>query len=237
MRRLLLALLLASPVSAHDFWLQPGEFWPAGETTVSLLVGHGPDRQRSPIPASRFVRFEAEAGADLWVLETDDRAQSHLPALRFNDYLTAEGLTPAIEERKRSRHRERDGSENYRRCAKAILKAGSGGGAAVTRPVGLTLEIVPERDPYAQPHDAALPIRVFYRGAPLAGALVKFTDLDHDEQPVETHRTDAEGRAIFAAPDHGSWLLNVVWTEVQPPSKDTDFDTSFSSLTFGFPRR
>jgi len=33
------------------------------------------------------------------VLETDDRAQSHLPAIRFNDYLRAEGLTAALEQR------------------------------------------------------------------------------------------------------------------------------------------
>ena len=249
MKRFLLILLAALPASAHDFWLQPAEFWPRTETRLTFLVGHGPDRQRSPIPASRIIRLEApgaevaldalrfdHAGTYVLALETDDRAQSHLPALRFNDYLAAEGLSPAIEERRRTKRTDRDGSEIYRRCAKALLQVGSVA-TLITEPVGLALEIVPERDPYAQPHPAALPVRVLYHGLPLAGALVKFTDLDHDEQPVETHRTDRDGRAVFALPDQGSWLLNVVWTETRPPSAETDFATVFSSLSFGFPPR
>lgn len=255
MKRLLLVLLAALPAAAHDFWLQPADFRPAAraETAMTLQVGHGPYRQLSPIPASRITRFEAAGppgaadlrldalrfdrpGAYVLALETDDRAQSHLPAIRFNDYLAAEGLTPAIEERRRTGRTDRDGSEIYRRCAKAILLVGPPAeDGSVTRPVGLTLEIVPERNPYALPHDAALPVRVLYRGVPLAGALVKFTDLGRDEQPAETHRTDAEGRAAFAWPDKGAWLLNVIWTEIRPPSAETDFATTFSSLSFGFP--
>ena len=244
MKRLIVLAMLASSASAHDFWLQPVR------TTVTLLVGHGPDRQGSPIPASRITRFETigpegalglhlgeapRPGAYLLALETDDRAQSHLPALRFNDYLAAEGLTPAIEERRHTGRQDRDGSEIYRRCAKALLAGPSAEEDSVTRPLGLKLEIVPERSPYALPRAADLPVRVLYRGHPLAGALVKFTDLARDEQPVETHRTGPDGRAVFALPAKGSWLLNVIWTEARPPEAETDFDTTFSSLSFGFP--
>jgi uncharacterized GH25 family protein len=75
---------------------------------------------------------------------------------------------------------------------------------------------------------------VFYEGQPLAGALVKFTDLERDAVPVETHVTDPSGRASFKMPARGSWLLNVIWTKPQTSSRDTDFETIFSSLTFGF---
>src|SRR5260370_15082414 len=126
----LFALLLArtevSSVAAHDFWVQPNEFWmmPQTETPFTLQVGHGKSRARSPIRVNRIVRFEAIApygeatdlrsalhlggpsgdgdlcfqtpGIYVLVLETDNRAQSHLPAIRFNDYLIAEGLTPAL---------------------------------------------------------------------------------------------------------------------------------------------
>jgi hypothetical protein len=34
-------------------------------------------------------------GAYVLVLQTDDRAQTHLPSIRFNDYVKVEGLTPA----------------------------------------------------------------------------------------------------------------------------------------------
>lgn len=256
MKRLLLLAMLARSVAAHDFWLQPDFFWPADGTDIpmNLQVGHGPYRQRSPIPASRVTRFEAigpdgaaplplgtalrfeHPGAYLLALETDARAQSHLPSIRFNDYLAVEGLTPAIEERRRTHRQDRDGSETYRRCAKALMQIGPSAGEDIaTRPLGLTLEIVPERSPYALPHATALPVHVLYHGRPLPGALVKFTDLAQDEQPVETHRTDPDGRAVFALPAKGSWLLNVIWTETRPPEAETDFDTSFSSLSFGFP--
>lgn len=218
------ALFLAMPGAAHDFWIQP-------ESPFSLMVGHGPYRQISPISPSRITRFETvgpEEGGHLLVLETDDKAQSHLPAIRFNDYLVAEGLTPALEERARTHREGRDGSERYGRRAKALIGAGPDD-ALFTKAVGLTLEIVPE------PSVSGLPVRVFYKGRPLAGALVKLTDLDRDEQPFESRRTDAEGRALFTRPQKGSWLLNVIWTEVSGREAETDFATLFSSLSFTFP--
>jgi uncharacterized GH25 family protein len=254
--------------SAHDFWLQPTAYWIAADAVVpiTLQVGHGPARQRSPIPARRVLRFQAidakggvtdlrgrlrmggvakdgdfalgTAGAQVLVLQTDDRAQTHLPALRFNDYLQVEGLTPALDQRLRQHRMDRDASENYSRCAKAIVQVGNGGGqAVVTRPAGLPLEIVPERSPYSTAQSPQLPVRVLYGGRPLAGALVKLTRLEDDAQPFETHRTDRAGRAVFAMPTTGSWLLNVIWTRPQPRAAETDFETIFSSLSFGFPAR
>ena len=296
--------------AAHDFWVQPADFWlqPGTVTTLTLQVGHGPHRQRSPIAAARITRFDVlgptgqrvdlrtrlhpgngpddgnfqleEPGTYLLVLETDNKAQSHLPAIRFNDYLQAEGLTPALQQRIRTKRMDADGSECYSRRAKVLMQvgepgaspgagAGAGAGAGVgaragaspsarpsasarrsatpgpgptgaaqqgiTQPVGLPLEIVPELNPYTEPRPASLPIRVYYEGRPLAGALVKLTQLEHDSAPLETHLTDAAGRAVFHMPGEGGWLLNVIWTKPLPRTSETDFETIFSSLSFGFP--
>ena len=259
------ALSLAGPAAAHDFWIQPQQFWPATNTAspMTLQVGHGPYRQRSPIPVGRVTRFFAVgprgaavdlrsglhpggaaedgvlrlpgAGVYVVVLQTDDRAQSHLPAIRFNDYLAAEGLTPALEARRRDHRTDADGSERYSRQAKALVRQGPGDASQVTRPVGLPLEIVPEANPYATPRAASLPVRVLYEGRPLAGALVKLTNLADDATPLETRRTDAAGRAVFTMPQAGAWLLNVIWTKPLPRTEETDFETVFSSLSFGFP--
>lgn len=265
---LMAVVAFASPAAAHDFWVQPQAYRvePRAETPLTLQVGHGPMRQRSQIPSRRIVRFAAvgpdgratdlrgglrlgeaardgtlkfdQPGTQVVVFETDSAAQSHLPALRFNDYLAAEGLTPAIALRARTGRTGAEGSEAYGRVSKAIVQVGPGnsGQGQVTRPVGLSLEIVPEVSPYAVPRPSALPVRVIYRGRPLAGALVKLTDLAHDEAPVETHRTDEAGRARFAMPKAGTWLLNVIWTR---PLKgaETDFETTFSSLSFGLYER
>jgi uncharacterized GH25 family protein len=262
----LLAVLCAHPVAAHDFWVQPEAYWLAPDTSadLTLQVGHGPYRQRSPIPLRRIVRYQGiapdgtrlnlrdnlhvgqtssdgavgfhNAGTYLLVLETDDRAQVHLPAIRFNDYLKVEGLIPAIQERLRTHRMDADGSENYSRCAKSIIQVGTSRGESsgqISKPVGLPLEIVPEISPYTKPRSATLPVQVIYHGQPLKGALVKLTNLKHDEVPFETQVTDETGHAIFTMPVTGSWLLNVIWTAIQPSSSDTDFETTFSSLSFG----
>jgi uncharacterized GH25 family protein len=263
----LLLFQVASPASAHDFWLQPGEYWIGANAvdSMTLVVGHGPFRQRSPIAARRIVRYQAitpqgavvdlrdqlqlgeptkdgefrleEPGTHVLVLQTDDRAQAHLPSIRFNDYLQSEGLTPALEERKRLHRANDDGSERYSRCTKALVEVGvsePASGVQVLEPVGLPLEIVPEVDPYDVPRPSALPVRIIYAGRPLAGALVKLTNLEHDASPVEVHLTDTVGRAVFAMPRSGTWLVNVIWTRPLPPSDEVDFETIFSSLSFGF---
>jgi uncharacterized GH25 family protein len=267
MLMLLLVGVVNSPASAHDFWVQPSAYWmdPEAVTPMTLQVGHGPYRQRSPIPLARISRFQAIApngttielhdqlrlgqpekdgdlrfsnsGVYVVVLETDNRAQSHLPAIRFNHYLKVEGLRPALDYREQTHQTDADGAENYSRCAKSFVQVGSSGPVAQTqvlKPVGLPLEIVPEKSPYAEPRSTSLPVRVLYEGRALAGALVKLTDLKHDEAPLEMQLTDATGHATFFMPQSGVWLLNVIWTKVLPRTRETDFETVFSSLSFGF---
>ncbi len=162
---------------------------------------------------------------------------SDLPALRFNDYLQVEGLTPAIQERERTRKTEAPGRELYSRRAKMLIQAGPSDAATaafVTAPIGMTLEIVPEKNPYSLAQNEPLPVRVIYRGKPLAGALVKLTNLSFDARPLETHLTDPAGRAIFNVPRTGAWLLNVIWTRPLKGDPKADFETTFSSLSFGY---
>ena len=268
---LLLGLLLcsrASFIEAHDFWLQPSEYWinPDTPDSMTLQVGHGPFRQRSPIPVRRITRFQAvspsgmavdlhqrlrlgqgaedgdfrlnDPGTYVLVLQTDDGAQTHLPAIRFNDYLEVEGLTPALEQRAQLHRMDADGSERYSRCAKSIVQVGPPGAGSqgqINKPVGLPLEIVPEVNPYGAKRSATLPVRVLYAGHALAGALVKLTNLANDASPFEVRVTDRDGRASFTMPNAGAWLLNVIWTKPLPRSEETDFETVFSSLSFGFP--
>jgi hypothetical protein len=176
-------------------------------------------------------------GTYVLILQTDDRAQTHLPSIRFNDYLRVEGLAPALEERARSHSMDADGSERYSRCAKVLVQVGSAGteaGSRIEKPVGLPLEIVPDVNPYSVRRLSTFPVHVMYEGHPLAGALVKLTDLQNDIAPIETHLTDQGGRATFIMPTSGKWLLNVIWTKALPRSDETDFETVFSSLSFGF---
>jgi uncharacterized GH25 family protein len=79
-----------------------------------------------------------------------------------------------------------------------------------------------------------LPVQVFFKGRPLAGALVKLTNLEFDVRPVATHLTDSSGRAQFEVPRTGDWLINVIWTQPIKGNPNADFETTFSSLSFGY---
>lgn len=259
------AFLAGPPAWAHDFWIQPASFLaPNGAvTSFVLLAGHGPDRQRSPIALRRITRLVELAplgevcdvrgslrlggadadgslefqvpGAHLLALQTDNRAQSHLPAAQFNAYLHVEGLAAALAQRENGQLQGQDGAERYSRVAKALIQlgpVGQGGQDPATAELGLPLEIVLERSPGLLPRTALLPVRVRYHGRALAGALVKLTNLDDDAAPVEVHRTDAAGQASFRMPPPGKWLLNVVWSEPAGADDGIDFDTIFSSYSF-----
>lgn len=257
------ALLLASPAAAHDFWIQPERFQtaPGAPLSATFLVGHGDARDRwgnndriillgdffngrrtdrrgqlrSGGSADLITTFK-EPGLHVIGLQTN-YAFSELPAIRFNDYLKEEGLVTAIAARKREGKTDTAGRERYSRRAKALVQVGRPTPANqyyATRPIGLKLEIVPERNPYALGASRQLPVHVLYNGRRLPNATVKLTRLESDERPVAVAITDKAGRATFRVPQDGNWLLNVLWTEAVKGDRRVEFDTTFSSLTFGY---
>lgn len=262
----LAAVALAAPAFAHDLWLQTPAFWiaPGGVAQTAVWIGHAQDRERWSVDPRRVLSFRsvsargtedrlaelrasqlrrdtplrfATPGTHLLSMESS-HAVSELPAIRFNDYLVVEGLTPAQQLRARNRTTDHAGREIYSRRAKMLLQVGRFDAAAqahVTRPLGMTLEIVPEQSPYGLRRGQPLSVRVLYQGRPLQGGLVKLYDLASDERPVATARSDAAGRATFPMPGPGAWLLNVVWTRPITGDPRGDFDTTFSSLSFGVP--
>lgn len=258
------SLIVTTPVMAHDFWLQPQHFRvePGVPLRVTFQVGHGANRQRWGNGADRIVfvndffngthidqrsRLRTAGPADLvtgftvpglHVLAMQTvHSYSDLPAIRFNDFAKEEGLVPAIAERKRTRMTDKPGRERYSRRAKALIQVGrqtAANQSLATRPIGLKLEIVPERNPYALGSVRKMPVHVIYRGRRLANATVKFTNLEFDAKPIAIAITDRAGRAIFDIPTSGEYLINVIWTEPVRGDPKADFDTTFSSLTFGF---
>jgi uncharacterized GH25 family protein len=263
---LLLALAGAASASAHDLWMQPASFSlpRPGAVPVSILVGHGKDRENWGIRSDRIILLRhvgpsgratdlmpllrpnsaepalnlrlAQPGTHLIAMQSN-HSQSELPGARFNDFLKEEGLTPALLHRQRTGANAQPGREVYSRRAKTLVQVGKVDpkqGSPSTKRLGFSLEIVPERDPYRLASSEDLPIRVFYEGRPLSGALVKLTNLDADAKPVSMKVTDGAGRARFSFPRKGKWLLNVVWIKQAAGIPNADYQTTFSSLSFGY---
>ena len=240
---------------------------PRGFVEIAFQVGDHGAAQRSQLPRSRIVRFATVGprgasldlrehlrepaaaydarlqidapGTHLIVLESDNRARSDLPADVFNAYIDDEGLTLAQEHRQRANRMSEPASERYSRCAKVLVQVGADDALSsqhVTTPVGLPLEIVLLSNPYSERAGERLPVRVIYRNRALGGALVKVTDLEAGSV-VERRRTNAAGDLEVQWPRSGRWMLSVVWSEPLASHEEVEFETVFSTLSFGFAER
>lgn len=258
-------LMIAAPAAAHDFWIQPTKFQvePGAAIAFTFQIGHGKFRDRwnnnqrilslkdfhRGVPRDLRPQLRNGGSFDLAmsgaapglhvIAMQSNHATSELPAIRFNDYAREEGLVPILAARKATGKTNTLGRERYSRRAKALIQVGQRSAVdqtLATRPIGLKLEIVPDRNPYTLGANRIFPVHVLYNGRRLANATVKLTNLGNDERPVATAVTNRAGQARFRIPTTGTWLLNVIWSEPLRNDPKAEFDTTFSSLTFGYDR-
>jgi uncharacterized GH25 family protein len=117
------------------------------------------------------------------------------------------------------------------RCAKSLLLAGAADPQHGDRPLGFPLELVAERNPYALATGESLPVRLTFRGQPLAGALVQALRRG-TRAPAIAVRTDREGRVTLPLPDAGMWLVKAVHTLPAAAGADAEWASYWASLTF-----
>lgn len=262
MRRIGLALSMwAAPAAAHDFWIESDRFqakeneavitasfrigtaaepedWTLRPERIVALRSFGPggvtDQQAESVsgkPARATIRLQG-VGTHIVTLESTP-AEIDLPAAEFNDYIAHEGLTAVRDWRAKNGQSNARGREIYARRAKALVQLGGPPTDTVSRPIGLSLEIVPERNPLMLWPDEALPIRVYFRGKLLPGARIECESLDQ-MGPSTSGQTDANGRASCAVVRKGRWKVATVWSVPITGNPRAEFDTLFSSLTFGY---
>ena len=241
-------VLVSSPVLAHDFWIEPSAYTPDANKLVTLklwvgeyLGGETLPRNEALIDWFSAVRGGVQApvlgidGSETagmlrpaapggWVIAYRSlRSAVLLPAEKFQAYLDLEGLPPVT-----------PGREVFSRCAKTLLAVGGRGDPTFTRPVGLTLELIPEADPYTLAPGARLAVRLLYQGKPLSGALVMALDATDAQHPQQV-RSDLEGLASFALPRAGAWLIKAVHMIPAPADAGADWESFWASLTFALP--
>ena len=81
-----------------------------------------------------------------------------------------------------------------------------------------------------------MPVRLYYGGKPLKGALVMALQKDRPE-PGLSARSDAQGRVRLRLDRPGVWLVKAV--HMVPAGKETgaDWESFWASLTFEVPVR
>lgn len=261
MRRSLLlaaALAAAPPLSAHDFWIEPSSFRPAVGSTVTarLLVGEGfrgDPVPRNPAMIEKFV-LVTDAGETPVVGRSGDdpagRVRIGAPGLaligyrsrnsflfleadKFEEHLRGEGLESILELRAKRGESAKPSRELFSRCAKALISSGDGS-TGYDRNLGLTLELLPEKNPYLLAAGGELPIRLLYQQKPLSGALVVAIPFDAPAAKV-SHRTDGKGRVRLRLPSSGRWVVKVVHTVPATDTSVADWESLWASLTFEIP--
>lgn len=261
--RILLALTLVAgaplAVGAHDFWVEPSTFRTraGGLVTLALRVGHAWEGEPVRRDARRFERFAlVDDRGDTPILGADGgdpaglvrpareginviayrgtRVAHRMEGPAFERYLAEEGLTAASAARSARGQSATPGREVYSRCAKALVAVGDATAGGHDRRVGLTLELVPEANPYTHAAGQPLPLRLEYDGAPVAGVLVQAVARETPDQPVQG-RTDAEGRVSLPLGRSAGWLVKAVHMVPAPSGLDADWESFWASLTFEVP--
>src|ERR1051325_6023307 len=256
MRLALLCLLLAGRALAHDFWIEPSTFHPASGQLVTAALRVGQKLDGEPLPRippliDRFVLRGAAGESEVigrpgsdpagiarvadgglhWLANQSNAYPVTLEAQKFEDYLREEGLERIVAARANSGQSAAPGRERFYRCAKALLET-PGSAAAIDQPLGFTLELVPQRNPYAQP--GALPLTLLFRGKPAAGVLVVAMNKAKPVNAVRA-RTDACGKARLSLPRPGFWLIKAVQMEPAPAGAGVEWESWWASITFELP--
>jgi uncharacterized GH25 family protein len=254
-----MAVLAAGEARAHDFWIEPASYAPAVGAVIPIRLRVGehfagepfvrkPDRiewfaavgpkGESPVPGEAGAEPAGSLSIDtpgIHVIGYRSRQSFiELSASQFDQYLKEEGLGRILE--LRAAHGDKSGKarELYSRSAKSLVSAGAAKAGGHDRVLGFPLELVPEINPYSLDGRGALPIRLLFRGSPLAGAQVQAIS-HQDPRVVVTVLTDAGGRATLRLDRPGAWLVKTIHMYELTDRSKADWESLWATLTFEVP--
>ncbi|MFP8834629.1 DUF4198 domain-containing protein [Hydrogenophaga sp. XSHU_21] len=251
---------MATSVSAHEFWIAPDRFTARVNEPIALSVRVGEGFLGEPAafgqPMAVSLRWHHRAGKkDLTtrlpptlgqdrVAMAFDRAGTHvialdtqptpseLPADKFTDYLREDGLEHIVALREAKGQSDQVGRERFQRHVKTLLSVGNQHDSAYRVRTGQILEIVPLKNPQLVKPGESLAVEVLFKGAPLAGALVRVWNRSGDDVEVLTDRTDAAGRSVATLSRCGRYMVSVVHMVPAADPQAHDWDSHWGNLTF-----
>jgi hypothetical protein len=235
MRRLVFILTCVLPARAHDTWLQPERFaaTPGATLELGLTSADGFNGSDTAIKPERVARVLGRLGGEAVAIAepvagakalgfsatftrpgiavlgielkprllelAPDKIELYFREIHAGDELRA--TWAAVPEPRRWR-------ESYVKQAKTFVRVGAplAGDRGWAEPLGLALEIVPERDPTALRAGDELPVRVLRGGAPFAGFVMAFVSAGETREHVTV--TDEAGRASALLDAPGAWLVH-----------------------------
>lgn len=169
-------------------------------------------------------------GSQWLVVNTTPRIHT-MEGEKFQSYLRDEGLDAAAAWRSANGQQEKSARERYSKYAKAYVVAGQPS-SVWSKPVGLTVEIVPLADPAGVKAGEALPVQVLWRGKPLEGMRIEAAWAADGKNGLQIiGRTDAEGRIAVPLDKSGQWRISGVAIERTTNDPDAEWESFWAALT------
>jgi uncharacterized GH25 family protein len=259
---LALFALGAVTLAAHDTWLVPATFKVAAGQPVKLALNTSEDFPTSESAAqpdriekflvvtaggrSEVMGYRVE-GSSLVAEVTPGPGLTFAAAMTkprlivleekdFNTYIREEGLENIVEARAVRGETFSPGRERYAKVAKLVLCTDDQDDdkRRYRTRLGARLEIVPLTNPCGLRAGDTLAVQVVFEGRPLAGAWVAAgTEGTHGHHYPYRQRTDAEGRALVRVDRAGPWFVRALHMVPSTEFDDADWQSWFSTLTFG----
>jgi len=243
---------------AHEYWIEADNYAPEPGNTVALTVRVGQDfvgeevlnikdfysdysvsskAGRQPVSGSlattppAYITI-AETGTYI-VGQRTVRSQVKMNPEKFSQYLKKQGLDDALKNVDYSKSDENPITEDYSRCAKAIIRSGTMSETDVlSTALGYTLELIPYSDPARLKAGDTFTVQLRYEDQPMANAQITGLNKHKSEFPVKI-RTDNEGYAHITLPYSGTWMLSSVYII---PGIDSDWESFWANLSFSLSR-
>lgn len=250
-----LALAVATAAAAHDTWIRAARSSVPPDSTVLLEMtsGHHFPTPEFPIDADRVARADVRLAGQKWPLKIGKRGKQ---SLAFSTLLAQEGIAAIavvlrprrleLESVKVTEYLEEVGAvetagkiwsglseprhwrETYKKHAKTFVRVGAGlTDFSWAEPVGLALEIMPDRDPTAIVSGDSFSLVVLKLGKPLPGFSVE-ADPGPRGAPIRA-RTDDSGRVRMVLNSAGPWIFN--GTELRFQKDSQSWESDFTTLT------
>ena len=248
--------------AAHDFWLVPNAFhiadgaelavsgqtssrFPTSEVPVTpdrvaeaRLIGASTDERVALVSTegtSLMLRHRPSGAGQRVVVVTVAPRSLRASGPGFKRYMELEGAAELAARYEREGRLPKTDSitRRYAKYAKTIVEVGNGGPRAFSRTAGQVAEFVPLRDPAALRAGDTLPIRLLYRGQPLAEAHV------HAGQPADDRPgpdlslvTDADGVLRVPVTTAGLWNVRTIHIVPSDRGSGADWDSHFVTMVF-----
>ena len=257
-------MLMASPLTAHEFWIEPARYQIAAGDTIVANLRNGEEFNGSgqPYVESTTNRFDMLLAGDAMPIKArvgDDPAinvvtkepglailvhEKKVTTLRYTQWEKFQKFADhkafdSIKQRHQSRGLPDTGfKEAYSRYSKSLVAIGNGTGH--DQQVELEVELVALNNPYTDDTVNGLKVAAFYQGNPVPHTQIELFEKDPDGKvKISLHKTNDKGEVLLPVKPQRSYLADMVI--LREPSAEVAkklsvvWETLWASLTFSVP--